>query len=331
MIWDNWTFYNPDFLYALLLVPLLWIWYYFRQKEQSAQLQISTLKGITQNSWKAKGRHVLFLIRTLAIVFLIISFARPQSTLSWEDMTTEGIDIVIAMDISGSMLAQDLKPDRLEASKKVAMNFISERPNDRIGLVIFSGESFTQCPLTTDHIVLQNLFSDVKSGMVEDGTAIGMGLATAVNRLKESQAVSKVIILLTDGVNNQGSVAPLTAAKIAQKFGIRVYTIGVGTKGYAPYPFKTPFGTTVYQDVEVKIDEETLQNIASVTNGKYFRATSNKALESIYKEIDKLERSKIEVKEYHKKKEEFFPLALLALTLLIIEFALRHTTFRSIT
>ena len=330
-MWNNWTFYNPDFLYALALVLLLWIWYYFRQREQAAQLQISSLKGITQNSWKAKGRHLLFLFRTIALAILIIAFARPQSTLSWEDMTTEGIDIVISMDISGSMLAQDLKPDRLEASKNVAMNFISGRPNDRIGLVIFSGESFTQCPLTTDHQVLQNLFANVKSGMVEDGTAIGMGLATAVNRLKESEAISKVIILLTDGVNNQGSVAPLTAAKIAQKFGIRVYTIGVGTKGYAPYPFKTPFGTTVYQDVEVQIDEETLQNIASVTNGQYFRATSNKALESIYREIDQLERSKIEVKEYHKKKEEFFPLALLALTLLIIEFALRHTIFRSIT
>jgi Ca-activated chloride channel family protein len=330
-MWNNWTFYNPDFLYALVLVPLLWIWYYFRQREQAAQLQISSLKGITQNSWKAKGRHLLFLFRNIALAILIIAFARPQSTLSWEDMTTEGIDIVISMDISGSMLAQDLKPDRLEASKNVAMNFISGRPNDRIGLVIFSGKSFTQCPLTTDHQVLQNLFANVKSGMVEDGTAIGMGLATAVNRLKESEAISKVIILLTDGVNNQGSVAPLTAAKIAQKFGIRVYTIGVGTKGFAPYPFKTPFGTTVYQDVEVQIDEETLQNIASVTNGQYFRATSNKALESIYREIDQLERSKIEVKEYHKKKEEFFSLALLALTLLIIEFLLRHTIFRSIT
>ena len=239
-------------------MPLLSIWYYFRQREQAAQLQISSLKGITQNSWKAKVRHLVFLFRTTALAILIIAFARPQSTLSWEDMTTEGIDIVISMDISGSMLAQDLKPDRLEASKNVAMNFIG-RPNDRIGLVIFSGESFTQCPLTTDHQVLQNLFANVKSGMVEDGT-IGMGLATAVNRLKESEAISKVIILLTD-INNQGSVAPLTAAKIAQKFGIRVYTIGVGTQGYAPYPFKTPFGTTVYQDVEVQIDEETLQNI----------------------------------------------------------------------
>ena len=334
-MWNNWTFNNPDYLYALALIPLLWIWNYFRQREQAAQLQISSLKGITQNSWKAKGRHIVFLFRTIALAILIIAFARPLSTLSWQDMTTEGIDIVISMDISSSMLAQDLKPDRLEASKNVAMNFISGRPNDRIGLVIFSGESFTQCPLTTDHQVLQNLFANVKSGMVEDGTAIGMAIANATNRLRKSkvksEAISKVIILLTDGVNNQGSVAPLTAAKIAQKFDIRVYTIGVGTQGFAPYPFKTPFGTTVYQDVEVQIDEETLQNIASVTNGQYFRATSNKALESIYKEIDQLERSKIEVKEYHKKKEEFFPLALLALTLIIIEFTLRLTLFRSIT
>ncbi len=331
MIWNNWTFYNPEFLYLLSIVPILWIWYYFNQHRQSANLQVSSLEGVSKQSWKEKGRHFPFFIRSLALALLIVAFSRPQSTLSWEDMTTEGIDIVISMDISGSMLAQDLKPDRLEASKKVAMNFISGRPNDRIGLVIFSGESFTQCPLTTDHQVLQNLFSDVKSGMVDDGTAIGSGLATSVNRLKDSDAISKVIILLTDGVNNQGSVAPLTAAKIAQKFGIRVYTIGVGTQGYAPYPFKTPFGTTVYQDVEVQIDEKTLQDIASVTNGQYFRATSNKALEAIYKEIDQLERSKIEVKEYHKKKEEFFNIALLALTLLVIEFLLKKSIFRSIT
>jgi Ca-activated chloride channel family protein len=235
------------------------------------------------------------------------------------------------MDISGSMLAQDLKPDRLEASKKVALDFISNRPNDRMGLVIFSGESFTQCPLTTDHQVLQNLFKDVKSGMIEDGTAIGMGLATATNRLKDSDAISKVVILLTDGVNNQGSIAPLTAAKIAEKFNIRVYTIGVGSEGYAPYPFKTPFGNTVYQDVEVQIDEKTLQDIATTTNGKYFRATSNKALTEIYNEIDKLERSKINVKEYSKKKEEFRILIILSLILLAIEFYLRFFLFKSIT
>ena len=331
MIWNNWSYYNPEFLYLLLLLPAIWIWYFIYNKRQIASLQLSSTDGVPTTSWKAIGRHIPFVLRTLAIGLLIVAFARPQSTLSWENMTTEGIDIIISMDISGSMLAQDLKPDRLEASKKVAMNFISGRANDRIGLVIFSGESFTQCPLTTDHIVLQNLFTDVKSGMVEDGTAIGSGLATSVNRLKESEAISKVIILLTDGVNNQGSVAPLTAAKIAQKFGIRVYTIGVGTEGYAPYPFKTPFGTTVYQDVEVQIDEKTLQDIASTTNGKYFRASSNKALEAIYQEIDQLERSKIEVKEYHKKKEEFFIVALAAFVLLMIEFVLKHSIFRSIT
>ena len=229
------------------------------------------------------------------------------------------------------MLAQDLTPNRLEASKKVAMDFISGRPNDRIGLVIFSGESFTQCPLTTDHKVLKGLFNDVKSGMIDDGTAIGMGLATSINRLKDSKTKSKVIILLTDGVNNQGSIAPMTAAEIAQEFKMRVYTIGVGTKGYAPYPFNTPFGNIVYQDVEVKIDEKTLQDIANATNGKYFRATSNKALQEIYKEIDKLERSKIEIKEFHKKKEEFLPFAALGMIFLILSFILNNTLFKTVT
>ena len=233
------------------------------------------------------------------------------------------------MDISGSMLARDLKPDRLEASKDVAMDFISKRKNDRVGLVIFAGESFTQCPLTTDHNVLLNLFKDVKSGMVEDGTAIGMGLATAVNRLKDSKAISKVIILLTDGVNNSGMVPPLTAAEIAQKFGIRVYTIGVGTEGFAPYPFQTPFGIQ-YQDVEVKIDEKSLQDIAILTDGKYFRATNNNSLKEIYKDIDALEKSKIEVTEFHKRSEEFLPFALWALGLLFLGFILQITYLKQI-
>ena len=327
---SNFTFYNPDYLYLLIFVPLLWVWYFFRHKKQHTHIQISSSIASASKAGKA-GDVILFLIRILAIGLLIVAFARPQSTASWEDMITEGIDIVLALDISGSMLAQDLSPDRLEASKNVAMDFISGRPNDRMGLVIFSGESFTQCPLTTDHKVLQNLFKDVKSGMVEDGTAIGMGLATAVNRLKDSEAKSKVVILLTDGVNNQGSIAPMTAAEIAQQFNVRVYTIGVGTKGYAPYPFKTPFGTTVYQDVEVKIDEQTLQDIASATNGKYFRATTNQALQKIYQEIDQMERSKIEVKEYQNKKEEFLTFALIALLLLLLEFGLKHTVFKSIT
>ena len=331
MNFNNWTFANPEYFYLLLIIPILWIWYFLYSKKRLSTLNISTTQNFKLNSWKSYNKTILFFLRTFAIAFIIIAIARPQSTSSWQNSTTLGIDIVISMDISGSMLAQDLKPDRLEASKKVALEFISKRPNDRMGLVIFSGESFTQCPLTTDHQVLQNLFKDVKSGMIEDGTAIGMGLATAANRLKDSEAISKVIILLTDGVNNQGSIAPLTAAKIAEKFGIRVYTIGVGTEGFAPYPFKTPFGNTVYQDVEVKIDEKTLQDIAATTNGKYFRATSNKALEEIYLEIDQLERSKINVKEYSKKKEEFRILIYIAFALLLLEFYFRFFLFKSIT
>lgn len=328
---NSFTFTNPDYSYLLLLLPLLWIAYALHHQRRNTHLQIASFNGLNAKSWKSWGRHLLFVLRTIAIGFLIIAFMRPQTAASWEDITAEGINIVLAMDISGSMLAQDLQPNRLEASKVVAMDFISGRPNDRIGLVIFSGESFTQCPLTTDHQILQNLFQNVQSGMVQDGTAIGMGLATAVSRLKDSEAVSKVIILLTDGVNNQGAVAPLTAAEIAHQFGVRVYTIGVGTKGYAPYPFKTAFGTTVYQDVEVNIDEATLQDISSATGGKYFRATSNEALKAIYQEIDQLERSKIEVKEFSQKKEGFVVFALIALCLLFIEFILRHTVLRSIT
>ena len=328
---NNWTFANTEFLFLLAIIPLLWVWRFFYSKRQFSSLKISSIQSIKSKTWKENGKFIIFLLRSLALCFIIIGFARPQSSSSWQDSTTMGIDIIISMDISGSMLAQDLKPDRLEASKNVALDFISARPNDRMGLVIFSGESFTQCPLTTDHQVLQNLFKDVKSGMIEDGTAIGMGLATSVNRLKDSQAISKVVILLTDGVNNKGSIPPLTAAKIAQKFGIRVYTIGVGTEGFAPYPFKTPFGTTIYQDVEVQIDEKTLQDIASTTNGKYFRATSNKALKEIYLEIDELERSKIDVKEFSKKNEEFRILIMIALSLLLIEFYCRKFLFKSIT
>jgi len=235
----------------------------------------------------------------------------------------------MALDVSGSMLARDLKPDRLEASKAVASTFIEDRPNDRIGLVIFSGETFTQVPLTTDHAILLNMFKDIKSGMIEDGTAIGDGLATAVSRIKDSRAISKVVILLTDGVNNAGSVDPMTAAEIAKVFGIRVYTIGVGSLGTAPYPVQTPFGIQL-RDMKVEIDEALLQNIASQTDGRYFRATSNKKLEEIYQEIDQLERSKIEVTEFKRKHEKFLPLALLAFSLLIAEFILRQTIFKSV-
>jgi Ca-activated chloride channel family protein len=265
----------------------------------------------------------------MAIGLIIIALARPQTSSSSQNMTIEGIDIVMALDVSGSMLARDLKPDRLEASKAVASSFIKDRPNDRIGLVIFSGETFTQVPLTTDHSILLNMFKDIKSGMIEDGTAIGDGLATAVTRLKDSRAISKVVILLTDGVNNAGSVDPMTAAEIAKVFGVRVYTIGVGSFGTAPYPVQTPFGIQL-RDMKVEIDEDLLQNIATQTDGRYFRATTNQKLEDIYAEIDKLERSKIEVTEFKRKHEEFLPLVLLAFGLLLAEFLLRQTIFKSV-
>jgi Ca-activated chloride channel family protein len=271
----------------------------------------------------------MYFLRLLALIALIFALARPQTSLSRQDITVEGIDLVIALDISGSMMAMDFKPDRLEASKEVAAEFIDGRPNDRIGLVVFSGESFTQCPMTIDHSVLKNLFADLKSGMIEDGTALGDGLATAVSRLKESQAVSKVIILLTDGVNNMGSIDPLSAAEIAKLYGIRIYTIGVGTTGMAPYPVQTPFGMTT-QNMEVKIDEPLLKEISRMTDGRYFRATSNAKLREIYQEIDKLEKSKIDVTEFKRKKDEYIPLVLFALALIVLEGLLRYTVVRNI-
>ena len=327
---NNFIFINTEFFFLLLIPIALLIWYFFKSKKNSSEIVFSDLHSLEKTKTiKNKLIHLTYLFKICALILLIIALARPQSSTNWEESTTEGIDIILSMDISGSMLAEDLKPNRLEASKEVAMDFISKRANDRVGLVIFSGESFTQCPLTTDHNVLINLFKDVKSGMVEDGTAIGMGLATAVNRLKESDAISKVIILLTDGVNNKGVVAPFTAAEIAKKFGIRVYTIGVGTEGYAPYPFQTPFGIQ-YQDVEVQIDEKTLQNIATVTDGKYFRATNNSKLKEIYKDIDKLEKSKIEVTEFHKRSEEFNKFAIPALLLLVLGFILEKTYLKQL-
>ena len=327
---NNFIFINTEFFFLLFIPIALLIWYFFKSKKNTGEIVFSDLHSLEKTKTiKNKLIHLTYLFKICALILLIIALARPQSSTNWEESTTEGIDIILSMDISGSMLAEDLKPNRLEASKEVAMDFISKRANDRVGLVIFSGESFTQCPLTTDHNVLINLFKDVKSGMVEDGTAIGMGLATAVNRLKESDAISKIIILLTDGVNNKGVVAPFTAAEIAKKFGIRVYTIGVGTEGYAPYPFQTPFGIQ-YQDVEVQIDEETLQNIATVTDGKYFRATNNSKLKEIYKDIDKLEKSKIEVTEFHKRSEEFNKFAIPALLLLVLGFILEKTYLKQL-
>jgi Ca-activated chloride channel family protein len=261
---------------------------------------------------------------------LIFVLARPQKTDKFQNSTTEGIDIILTLDISGSMLARDFKPDRLEASKNVATEFISGRPYDRIGLVVFSGESFTQCPLTTDHAVLINLMREIKSGMIEDGTALGNGLATAVNRIKDSKAKSKVIILLTDGVNNRGEIAPSTAADIAKTFGVRVYTIGVGTQGTAPYPVQTVYGMQ-FQDMPVEIDEALLKDIASKTGGKYFRATDNNKLIQVYSEIDKLEKSKIDVRQFQRKEEKFLLPSLIVLILLALEAFTRLTIYKNIT
>jgi Ca-activated chloride channel homolog len=324
-------FAHPKFLYLLLVVPAMVAWYIFRQKDSKASLQISTLQSFAKSpiSIKVYLRHLLFALRAIVISLIIIVLARPQSTNTWKNITTEGIDIILAIDVSGSMLARDFTPDRLDAAKEIGIKFISGRQTDRMGLVVFSGESFTLCPLTTDHASLINMFKDIKMGILEDGTAIGSGLATATSRLKDSNAISRVVILLTDGVNNRGEIAPLTAAEIAKSYGVRVYPVGIGSIGTAPYPVQTPFGIQ-YQDMEVKIDEEMLQQIAEMTGGKYFRATNNKALEQVYAEIDKLERSKIEVTEYNKREERFRIFGFIALGLIVLEFALRSTIFRSI-
>jgi Ca-activated chloride channel family protein len=327
----DWEFANREWFWGLLIIPVLLAWYIYRYYSGRATITLSSLNSFGKLSISLKEiiGHVLFAMKLLALALVLLALARPQSSSSWQNETTEGIDIVFALDISGSMLAEDLKPNRLEASKEVALEFISTRPNDRMGLVVYAGESFTQCPLTTDHTVLKNLFLDIKNGMIEDGTAIGMGLATAVNRLKDSKAKSKVIILLTDGSNNAGAIPPLTAAEIAKTFGIRVYTIGVGTKGKAPYPFQTPWGKQ-YQHIEVSIDEETLTDIANTTGGLYYRATDNQKLENIYREIDQLEKSKIEVIEYKKKSEEYLPLLLAAAGLLLVQYLVRSTYLRSL-
>ncbi len=326
----DWEFAHIEFFWLFALVPVLILWYVFRYWKRQPVMGYSATQFVGNTiGFKPYLVHLLFALRILALSALIVALARPQSSSSWQDVKTEGIDIVIAMDISGSMLARDFEPDRLEASKEVASEFIQSRPNDRIGLVVYSGESFTQCPLTTDHDKLINLFEELQNGMIKDGTAIGMGLANAVNRLKESDAKSKVIILLTDGENNVGSIPPLTAAEIAATFGVKVYTIGVGTKGQAPMPVSDMFGRRRYQMMDVDIDEETLEEIADLTGGKYFRATDNESLASIYAEIDQMEKTVIEETQYEKKYEEYFPLALLALGLLLSELMLRRTILKS--
>lgn len=324
-------FAYPEYFWLLvLLVPMI-LWYVFQEKKSYAGLQFSSLRAFRgiRHAGRVWLRHILFVLKVLAIVFLVIALARPQSSNSWETYTSEGIDIVLGLDISTSMLARDFTPDRLEAAKEVATKFILERPQDRIGVVVFAGESFTQCPLTTDQAVLVNLLREVKSGMIEDGTAIGLGLANAVNRLKDSPAKSRVVILLTDGVNNRGAIAPVTASELAKTYGIRVYTIGVGTYGEAPYPVQTPFGVQL-QNMRVEIDEDVLKQMAEITGGQYFRATDNTKLEQIYREIDQLEKSKMEVKHFSKKQEKYFWFGLIGMLLLVTEALLRYTLLRKI-
>ena len=325
------AFLHPQYFFLLLLLIPMIGWYVWKLKTMNASIQLSSLKGFSSigKSKKMYIRHLPFALRVLTLIFLIIALARPQSSNKLRTSTTESIDIMITLDISTSMLAMDFNPNRFVAAKEVAINFIQGRPSDRIGLVIFAAESFTQCPLTIDHTVLINLFREIQTGMLADGTAIGDGLATAVNRLKDSDSKSKVIILLSDGENNSGQIAPLTAAEIAKTFGIRVYTIGVGTIGMAPYPINTVFGQQI-QSVEVKIDEPMMKEIASITGGHYFRATDNNKLAEIYKEIDAMEKTKTEVQEYTKKSEEFLIFALLAFIFLISDIVLRNTVLRTL-
>lgn len=324
-------FANPKYLFLLvLLIPLI-VWYILKLRKMQPTFKVSSTSAFRgrPSSIKVYLRHLPFIFRVLAIGLIIIALARPQNVNSWEETETEGIDIIMALDVSGSMLAQDLKPDRLEAAKKVAAEFITDRERDNIGLVIFAGESFTQCPLTTDHGVLLNLLHEVKYGMIEDGTAIGLGLANGVNRLKDSQAISKVIILLTDGTNNRGQIAPLTAAELAKNFGIRVYTIGAGTRGMAPTPVMTPYGQRI-QNMPVDIDERTLTEIAAITGGEYFRATNNESLRDIYSQIDQMEKTLIRMNKVTRKQELYLPFALLALGLVFCELLLRRTLLRNI-
>lgn len=325
------TFQNPEYFFLLLLLIPVIFWYFWEMRKSDASLQISSHASIRKfpKSTRLYFLHVPFVCRVLTIIFLSIAMARPQLSNSWRSESTEGIDIMLSLDISGTMLAEDLKPNRLEAAKDVASEFILSRPNDNIGLVVFAGESFAQCPLTTDHTVLVNLFKSIEYGLVEDGTAVGLGLANAVNRIKDSPTKSKVVILLTDGSNNAGDISPLTAAEIAKTFGVRVYTIGVGSYGSARIPVPTPLGTQ-YQTIESEFDEETLRAIASTTGGEYFRATDNNTLREIYKQIDTMEKSKIKVQEYSKRTENYGLFVALSLLCLFVELLLRNTLLRKL-
>ncbi len=328
---SNFEFTNPEFLWLLLVIPILAIWYFFVLKKDSAHLKMASTKGFIQQDLLAKFKPILYLLRLLAISLLIVALARPRNVeVSKKTKTTRGIDIVMAIDVSASMLAKDLKPNRLEALKAVAIKFVNKRPNDRIGIVVYAGESYTQTPITSDKSIVKNTISKIKWGQIDDGTAIGMGLGSAVNRLKDSKAKSKVIILLTDGVNNTGFVDPKTATELAKGLNIKVYTIGLGTNGTALFPVaKDVNGKLIFRNAPVEIDEKLLQYIANETEGKYFRATDNKKLESIYNEINKLERTDIEEFKYYNYQEKYRPLVFLAGLFIMIEMLLRFTVYRS--
>ncbi len=325
---QNITFGQPLFFLLFALIPLMIYWKVRKKKKQTATFKISTTRGLSRaRSWKNTFQNTPFILRLLALSCIIVALARPQVQFEEQRTEGEGIDIILCIDISGSMTSQDFTPNRMEAAKKVAENFVNGRPNDRIGIVIFSGESFTQCPLTTDHAMLINQISQIRNGLLEDGTAIGSGLATSVDRLRSSKAKSKVVILLTDGVNNGGLIDPATAMEIAKTFHVKVYTIGVGTNGYAPTPVSTPLGI-VMQNEKVTIDEQLLKNIAQQTGGEYFRATDNNSLANIYKKIDSMEKSKVEITSFHRYTEKFYPLVFAAMILLVLEYLLRFTVFR---
>jgi len=330
-MFSNMFFAYPWVLYLLIIIPVLAALYWVKGRKQQSFVTYSSLgpfKSVSP-SWKERLKYLPVIFRLIALILLIIALARPQSFSSGEDIYTEGIDIVMAFDISGSMLAEDLKPNRFEAAKNVIDGFVQARTSDRIGLVIFSRVAFTQCPLTVDYTVLRNLLREIKTGMLEDGTAIGNGIANSVNRLKDSKAKSKVIIIMTDGVNNAGEIDPVSSAHMAAAFGIRVYTVGCGTRGEAPYPVQTPFGTR-YQMVPVEIDENVLKEIARITGGQYFRATNTKKLEEIYQEIDKLEKTKIEITSYRNAKELYFAWLGGGFIFLLLELGLSGTVLRKL-
>ncbi len=328
---ENITFANPEFFWLLLLLPLAVLWYFYKRREQVASLKMPTIKGFSGSGFLPRLKPFLFVLRLLALTAIITAMARPQTEdISTRTKTTKGIDIVMAIDVSSSMLARDLKPNRLTALKEVAGDFIKERPNDRIGLVAYAGEAYTKTPITSDKAIVLSSLRDITYGQLNDGTAIGMGLATSVNRLKESKAVSKIIILLTDGVNNSGFIEPQTAADLAIEYGIKTYTIAIGTNGNALSPIAyNADGSFRYGMRQVEIDEELLKDIAKVTGGKYFRATDNEKLEAIYEEINKLEKTDIEEFKYFRYEEKFRSWVLLAGGLLLLEWVLRNTLFRS--